>query len=213
MTFPIPQSLKKYYEERAIFNAVNGLVEVLDGKSDQKLSREEAKNYNQALLMAAQVRADFGDLLFRVWDETFGKGKGETTGEEWRKEWFESQAYTIYKLWDKSCLGVSYYYDDEGNDPRSDTLGVMAPQDGDRHSICLYVERFDSDVDLATRPACVPSGLEGWKIITDDNDSWWFRNEPVDMVEFLKNPDPTLERFRREAIKMAEFLARAPGHC
>ena len=82
---------------------------------------------------------------------------------------------------------------------------------GNTHIICLYVERFDGDKAFAVRPACVPSGLEDWQIITDDNDSWWFRNEPVDMVEFLKNPDPTLDRFRREAIKMVDFLASAPA--
>lgn len=209
MTFPVPQSLKKYYEERAVFTAVNELVGVLDGsKVPAELSRKEAKDYNQALLMAAQVRADFVDLLFRVWDEIFEKA--EVAGEEV----FDSQkGYTIYCIWDEGSLGVHYYYGTEDDDCRSNTLGVVTPTDGDRHSICLYVERFDRDEKLAAHPACVPSGLEDWNIISDDNDSWYFRNEPEDMVEFLKNPDPTLERFRREAIKMAEFLASAPGHC
>ena len=205
MTFPIPQSLKKYYEERAVFTAVNELVGVLDGSKVPELSRKEAKDYNQALLMAAQVRADFVDFLFRVWDEAFGKEKGKIAGEEW----FNSR----YNIWYEGYLGVDYYYGTEDDDYRSNTLGVVTPTDGDRHSICLYVGRFDRDEKLAARPACVPSGLEDWNIISDDNDSWWFRNKPVDMVEFLKNPDPTLERFRREAIKMAEFLASAPGHC
>ena len=208
MTFPIPQSLKKYYEERAVFTAVNRLVEVLDGKSVPPLSREETNNYNQALLMAAQVRADFVDLLFRVWDETFGKT--EIVGGEV----FDSQKeFTINNIWNSAYLEIWYYHGAEDNDWRSNTPGVMVLTDGNRRFICLYVGRFDRNENYEARPACVPSGLEGWKITTEGGDHWRFQNEPVDMVKFLKDPDPTLDRFRREAIKMAEFLASASGHC
>ena len=202
MAFPIPRSLKKYYEERAVFKAVNELVGVLDGSQTPKLSRKEAKNYNQALLMAAQVRADFVDLLFRVWDETFWKAK--ITRKDTRKEWLDSSPNNI---WDGG-LGVSNYYGAVKDGGQSDTLGVtMVSTDDDTHIIYLYVYRFDRDDVLAARPACVPSGLEGWEITPGDDDDWWFQNKSVDMVDFLENPGPPLDRFRREAVKMVEFLA------
>ena len=201
MTFPVPESLKKYYEERAVFNAVNALVGVLDGTNVPELSREEAKNYNQALLMAAQVRADFVDLLFRIWDEVFVKAKIV------REESFDNS----HNIWYEGYLAISHYYDSGENGDRSDTLGVASgPTDGDTHTIYLYIERWDTNDHLAARPDCVPSGLEDWKIIADDN-HWYFRNDPVDMVKFLEDPDPTLDRFRHEATKMAEFLANAPA--
>ena len=200
MAFPIPRSLKKYYEERAVFKAVNELVGVLDGSKAPKLSRKEAKDYNQALLMAAQVRADFVGLLFRVWDETFGKAEIAV------EERFYSQTYTISHIWEGGELGVSYYYGTGDRDHRSNTLGVMTSTGDDLHKISLYVQRFDRNEDYAACPDRVPSGLEDWKIIPDD-DNWWFQNESVDMVDFLENPGPTLDRFRRETIKMVEFLA------
>lgn len=201
MAFPIPRSLKKYYEERAVFKAVNELVGVLDGSKAPELSRKEAKDYNQALLMAAQVRADFVDLLFQVWDEVFGKA------EISEKECFYSQMYTISHIWEKGELGVSYYYGAVEDGGRSNTLGIMTSTDDALHEICLYVERFDGDDVMAGRPACDPFGSGDWKIKSGDNDNWWFQNEPVDMVQFLENPGPTLDRFRREAVKMVEFLA------
>lgn len=205
MAFPIPRSLKKYYEERAVFKAVNELVGVLDGSKAPELIRKEAKDYNQALLMAAQVRADFVDLLFRVWDETFGKIEISV------EESFCSQTYTISHIWKDRELGVSYYYGTKDDDYRSNILGVMTSTDGDLHEISLYVRRFDRTGDVADSPDRVPSGLEDWKITPPDNDDWWFENESVDMVRFLEDPGPTLEQFRRQAIKMGEFLASSPA--
>ena len=201
MAFPIPRSLKKYYEERAVFKAVNELVGVLDGSKVPELSRKEAKDYNQALLMAVQVRADFVDLLFQVWDETFGKA-GIAVEER-----FYSQTYTISHIWEGGELGVSYYYGTEDGDHRSNTLAVMTSTDGDLHEISLYVQRFDRNEAPATRPACDPFGSEDWKTIPGVDNNWWFQNKSVDMVDFLENPGPTLDRFRREAVKMVEFLA------
>ena len=120
MMFPVPESLKKYYEKRAIFNAVNALVGALDGTNAPELSREEVKNYNQALLMAAQIRTDFVDLLFRVWDEIFGK---IITG----KEWFDYR----HNIWHEGYLAVSHYYGAVENGGRSDTLGVMTASTDD----------------------------------------------------------------------------------
>ena len=58
MTFPIPQSLKEYYGDRAVRSAVDALAEKLKGIDMPEVGWEEGRNYNQALLMAAQVRAD-----------------------------------------------------------------------------------------------------------------------------------------------------------
>ena len=208
MTFPIPQSLKKYYEKRAVFQAVNDLIKVLDGESVPKLSREEAKNYNQALLMAAQVRADFVDLLFRVYDETFGKA--ETVGEEY----FESQRYTTSYIWGNGELGVSYYYGTEDEDMRSNELGVMQETNGKNNTICLWVARFSRREKSTSEPDDIPNSLGGWTIGYMQGKTWYpwyFRTESVDIVKFIENPVPTLDRFRREAIKMVKFLKNTPA--
>lgn len=204
MTLPIHQSLKKYYKNRSVFNAVNDLVEVLDGSKTPKLNMREVKNYNQALLMAAQSRADFVDLLFRVWDETFGKA--EFVG----KECFESQAYTISLIWESAELGVSYYYGTGDDDKRSNTLGVMQETNGENNTICLWVQRF-SKCEKPTSEPDIPNGLGGWTIDYGEGDAWYFRNKPVDMVEFLDRPVPTIEQFRHDVIEMANFLKDTPA--
>ena len=202
MTFPVPPSLKTYYGEPAVFKAVNDLAANLTGDKTPEGNREDARNYNQALLMTAQVRADFIDLLFRVWDETFGRA--DIVG----KERFESKQFTIPKIWDWGWLGVRHFAEDDG---RSDLLYVYQTV-GDP-AIGLAVERYSKN----ETPACPPKiSLKGWEIYECWTESrrdynWAFTNDTVDMVEFLDDPLPTLRRFRRDAIEMANFLTHGGG--
>ena len=53
----ISESLRAYFDNKAVRRAVDELVDQLDGTDMPNCDWEEAKNYNQALLMAAQVRA------------------------------------------------------------------------------------------------------------------------------------------------------------
>ena len=98
------------------------LVDVLDGVNMPDTGWEEARNYNQALLMAAQVRADLADLLFRVWDASFGQANPSCLGEEY----FNSEAASPAAIWRERYVERYYYRDGRPaeEDRRSDGLFV-----------------------------------------------------------------------------------------
>ena len=60
-----PDSLRAYYDNgnKAVGRAVDALTGKLNGADMPDCDWKEAQNYNQALLMTAQVRADYVALL------------------------------------------------------------------------------------------------------------------------------------------------------
>ena len=204
MTFPIPSSLQEYYGNQAVRNAVDALVDVLDGADMPEVGWDEARNYNQALLMAAQVRADLADLLFRVWDATFGQADPARLGEEYFN-WEEASPAAI---WRERYVERYYYRDDRpaDEDGRSDGLFVwLVPPT--KRTIALGVDRFAEGDDLAELPANATDGLEGWHIAMNDGCSY-LSNQSVEIAQFLANPSQTLEQFHRDAVEMVNFLAQ-----
>jgi len=203
MTFTIPSSLQEYFGNQAIRTAVDALADCLDGKNMPEVRWDEARNYNQALLMAAQVRADFVDLLFRVWDATFGQANPAQLGEEY----FDSDDISPGSIWEEQYVGRYYYRDgrpaeEEG---RNDGLFFWRVPHTTRR-ILLCVERYEGDdcVEIAANAA---DRLEGWHVERSD-ETHGFLNQSVDIMEFLDNPSPVLDHFRRDAFKMVEFLTR-----
>jgi len=207
MTFPIPNSLQEYFGNLAVRNAVDSLAAALDGENAPQMGWDEARNYNQALLMAAQVRADLVDLLFRVWDATFGQANTLRLGVEY----FDGQEDGFpAAVWRERHV-ERYYYPDEQtaeNDGRSDGLFVWLVPPTKRMS-AVGGERYSEGDEMAEMPANAADGLQGWHVATSvDDDYTYFSNQPVDITEFLDNPCPVVERFRRDAIEMVEFLAQ-----
>ena len=207
MTFPIPESLKHYFGDPAVRRAVNALADVLDGANMPDTSWDEARNYNQAILMAAQVRADFVDLLFRVWDATFGPANPAQLGEEYFADQHDGYPAAIW-----NNLYVERYFYRDGRpadeDGRSDGLFVWLVPRTER-MMALGVERFTEGDDIAEIRADAADGLEGWHVANDvDDDYTYFSNDPIDITEFLDNPCPIVDQFRRDAVEMVNFLAQ-----
>ena len=106
-TIEIPESLKTYYKDKAVQRAVKELVGKLNGADMPDCDWDEAQNYNQALLMAAQVRADYVGLLFKVWDATFG----QSDPQRLMGEYFEYEKLSPNQIWEveNKCLWRDYY--------------------------------------------------------------------------------------------------------
>ena len=75
--------------------------------------------------------------------------------------------------------------------------------------ITLGVERYAEGDKLAKLPANAADGLEGWHVARNVNARYdYLANQSVDIAQFLGDPCPTLERFRRDAVEMVKFLGR-----
>jgi len=205
MTFHIPQSLKVYYGNVAVRRAVDALSANLNGTHMREVQWEEARNYNQALLMAAQVRADLVDLLFRVWDESFGQAEPDRLGEDLFH--LNDEGHSLAGIWKWKEL-VRYYYRDQrppSEERRSDQLGVMVSEN--RH-LKLLVVRYEQDDDTAD-PGAI-AGTEGWEITHYAQDGYdYLVNRSVDVRAFLDDPDTALALFRDDARAVVDALQQA----
>ena len=204
MTFHIPESLREYYGNVAVRCAVDALTKKLDGTEMPEVLWEEARSYNQALLMAAQVRADLVDLLFHVWEESFGQAEPDRLGEDYYG--WEEGDYTLALIWKDKDL-ARYYYRDRlppGEDGRSDQLGVMVSEN---RNLGLSVVRYAQGNDVA-EPGAI-ARTEGWESTYDATDDYdYLVNQPVDIGESLDNPCPALARFRDEARAVVDALCQ-----
>lgn len=195
--FEVPNSLENYFSDKKIASAVDDLVEKLDGDNMIECDWSEARDYNQALLFAAQVRADLIELLFRIWENTFGTCGPEKLGEAC----FLSEAATPAYLWEERTVELSYYRDSSPDDGgRSEALLVIL---SDAH-ICLWVFRFENEEEFAGLGGA--QGVEGWQLETEERGSY-LSNIPVKIVDMIADPDAIIKRFRDDAKRMIEALS------
>ena len=199
-TVTIPESLREYYGNKAIRRAVDALVDMLDGADMPDCDWEDARNYNRALLMAAQVRADHLALLFDVWNATFGTSVPQRTMDECFSFDYENQAPG--QIWESGFLYRSYYPD---GDPEEQWR---------HHDLCvclrdtnLELRCYQYDEDYALIEPRTPE-VEGWSITEpdDDEEGSCLTNEGVNLADFLSDSDPVIERFAKDTDKIIEAL-------
>ena len=193
----IPESLRAYFDNRAVCRAVDELVDQLDGKDMPNCDWEEAQNYNQALLMAAQVRADYAALLFKVWDATFG----DAAPHRLLGEYFDYEGHSPKMCWEDPGVYRAYYRDgDPDEDGRHDDLCVYITKD----SLELRVYRYneDDELDVAGMPK-----LERWSTQQEDDESGpYLVNESVSRAVFFAEPDAVIHRFAEDAANVLKAV-------
>ena len=194
----VPNSLCEYYRNPAVRRAVNELAQRLDGNNTPELDWGEARNYNRALLSAAQVRADFIEFLFSVWENSFGQAEPERL----RGEYFEWYALNPREIWNNGELERCYYRNGEPEmGGRSDTLGVALYETN--KLLYLYVGRYNEQeelVDLAETE--MP---EGWRIEHFDGDGYLV-NCSADILDLCEDSAKTIERFVQDARAVVGYL-------
>ncbi|MCY3793937.1 MAG: hypothetical protein OXG51_06120 [Gammaproteobacteria bacterium] len=161
---------------------------------------EEAQNYNQALLMAAQVRADYVALLFEVWNATFGTSVPQRIMDECFS--FDHEDQPPSQIWESGFLYRSYYPD---GDPE---------EQGRHHDLCvclrdanLELRCYQYDEDYTLIEPRTPE-VEGWSTTEpdDDEEGSCLTNEGVNLTDFLSDSDPVIERFAKDTDKIIEAL-------
>ncbi len=202
--FFIPESLKSYYakgDKNPVKRAVDALVDQLDGKTIPDLDWEETQDYNKALLMAAQVRADYCDMLFRIWDATFGKCKVKGTRDNW---YLDEDEHSPAKLWENAYCGPYIYRDgDPDDDGPNDELYVTL----ENKKVELHVWR-DQKVGSYLSSDKLPI-VKSWKVKKDDDGDAYLKTKNGKTIEeFILDPDPAIAALKKQAADMAAALLK-----
>ncbi len=198
----VPKSLCKYYENRAVRRAVNALVDQLSGTDTPEMDWREARNYSNALLSAAQVRADFIEFLFKIWEKTYGQAQPERLAGEY----FFWDYYNPRQIWIDGELSRCYYRRGDANEGGpSDVLGVELDHKG---SLRLYVGRFDGNDDIIDLAGI--DAPEGWEVQHYDGVGDYLVNATVSISNLCEDFTSGFERFVREAQVIVEFLMENP---
>jgi len=185
--FEIPASVASYFSEKAVKAAVNALIFDAAGNSMPETTWAEARDYNQAVFMALQVRTELVDMMFRIWEATFGEADVSRVGEEYF-DWSYNPDY----VWRERELARSQY-GQAGSDDRvpSEVFGVFIKD----LSIGLWIESW-SDESEVVEPYAVLS-VDGWE--RDEDDNVYRAIATVSLEEFLADPSDHVVQLRAKA--------------
>ena len=173
---------------------VDDLVDRLDGKRTPEMSWEEARNYSKALLSAAQVRGDFEEFLFEVWEKTFSRTAPDRLGDES----FDSQHYSPSAIWEGGDLSRNY---GRNGDPKEGGSGVTLGIAEEEGMLYLYGGCFDGDGQYTELDE-----IDGWQSRRFGDIDVYLINESVPIRELCENLQETLDRFVKEARQLVDHL-------
>lgn len=97
--YSMPPSVHDYLGNPQTRNAVDSLLPLLDGMTiPEGLGMADARQFNTALLTAAQVRHDFVDMLYEIWNLTFSEAFNDLT---WQDTKFFSAEHSVQSIWNE----------------------------------------------------------------------------------------------------------------
>ena len=204
-TFEIRDSLKSYFSDIRIEKAVDALLEQLDGENQPEMEWEEARNYNQALLMAAQVRADHNEMLFDLWDATFGTVL--SLPDRRFKIEFESHYCTPDCMWQHGFTWRTMSR--HGLQSTLLTAAYELTVMHDDRMIMLSVAKWNAEKDgyqdFVFDPAQVGTG-DRWKSVPDDENDVIAKSTAVELTEFFAKPEQHISELQAAAREMVDYL-------
>ncbi len=114
----IPESVRSYYREPAISAATEWLLDTKNNKKIMVDSWDELPKQFQSYLAAHQIRAEFAETLWIMWNEIWGqlfenhniRSNDFVTIEDMARS--DSSPPTIFEMWEGSCLLERQYIRD-----------------------------------------------------------------------------------------------------
>ena len=204
--FEIPGSLRAYFDDKELSRAVDALTEVLQGDEPPVMKWSDAKAYNRALLMAAQVRADHNDMLFDLWDRVFGAAVNIP-----RRSFevdFEANHCTPHRMFQDSFVWRTMSREGLDDEDLEETYELTIEHD--KRIIFLSVSKWDATedeyVDFKFSPSKIPGGH--WKQHKDDDDVKSARSAPITISDFLDDPELHIADMQQAAQAMVAYLAK-----
>lgn len=203
--FEIRDSLKSYFGSKTIKGAVDALSDGLKGDDQPEMTWDEARNYNQALLMAAQVRGDHNEMLFALWARTYGAALNLPN----RKfdVAFESDYCTPDVMWKNGFVWQTMSRHGLDFDNSAETYELTIERK-DRF-IYLTVSKWNAEeddyVDFAFDPTKVGSERR-WTSFTDEGGAVTAKATPIELADFLIDPERHIPEMLRAAQDMVDYL-------
>jgi len=204
------ECLDRYFSNIAIRQAVDALVDKLDGTKPPDLTWKHAQQYSRALLIAAQVRADFIELMFDVWERTFGEACRSEFPNYCENHWGRDVAfYGPEPVWNDGEIGRTYYRDnmpEKGG--RNEEFYVETPK---QSTLCLRVYRFR---DIDKRNQFEEHDFENWEILPGKyiEQSTFATTTPIPITELIaefrdqRDFPRRLVGLKEAAIEMISYL-------
>lgn len=203
--FEIPNSVRTYVTDRKVREAVDALADVLQGDNPPEMSFEDARHYNQALLMAAQVRADHNDLLFWLWEQTFGPS-ADKVAKQFVLD-FESDRCTPESMWDEGIVWQTISREGCYAPDLVQAFELYACVE-DRE-VYLLVARWDGAEgehgDFSFDPADIGDATT-WQSFRDDEGHIVAQTASVSLDDISSNPDECVRGIRAAADQMVAYL-------
>lgn len=205
--FEIRDSIKAYFTNKPLKEALGSLAETLQGNKLPEMKWHEARNFNQALLMAAQARADYNEMLFEIWERTFGEALERLAGD--CEVDFEHDTCTPDYMWNEGIVwrSMSRHGLWRPGLIQAFELYVCAGLEG----VYLLVARWDGTQDdhgnIDFDPATIAEATT-WTSFEDDRGDVVARTPLISLKDFMADPDHHIADMRAAAEDMVTHLVK-----
>jgi hypothetical protein len=210
-SFKINLSLNDYFAptNEKLRVAANALCKVLQGKDmPQTNSMAEARAYNRALALAAQLRADYVEMLFDVWSMTFGRELEEKFSGRFIVE-YESEYRSINDIWENDDVYNAIFVKGLTNSGKEDIFELYV--EFDEGIIYLSVFKYSRkdedylDFEFSTDP---DQDEILWEVQENEDDNTKFMSSAgVSIAKLIESPATALVKLRQEAATVLAFIA------
>lgn len=184
MTLRYPDSVKCYFDNPKIYSSVNALIDASDGKkSSFSMDREEARMYNLALLSALQIRSDYIEFLYGIFDEIFGIPINENKIHV-REEFTESE-HIPNTIWNNG-----YIFSKLSKINKNAVIMEISIVEGDGGNLSIIcMLKDDSEGAYINFVLKETLGLSEWEQVTDDEEGYKYQVIKISYSDFCENPE------------------------
>ncbi|WP_405405052.1 hypothetical protein [Paracoccus sp. Ld10] len=205
--FEIRDSIRAYFTNKPVRKALDSLSETLQGDSLPEMKWHEARNFNQAILMAAQARADHNEMLFEIWERTFGRALEQAAGEF--EVDLEHDICTPDYMWNEGIVwqSMSRHGLLQPGLVQAFELYVCAGLEG----VYLLVAKWDGSQEAHGSfdfdPADIGDG-SAWASMEDDDGDVVGQTPLVSLTDFMADPDQHIASMRDAAEDIVSYLEK-----
>lgn len=206
MTLIIPASVKNYYEDEKVRSSVDALLQNLDGaETFENIDRNESRSYNLALLAAAQVRADYVEFLFSLWEDTFGKAL-QNEGVGLVEKFYGDDGSAPAKVWENGYISSLAY--GKGGANEGSIFYELTAWGADDKNIILSAHKWNEEkgeyVDFDIK---LTEDIYNLWVVEKSEDNGSYLSSTVPFTEFIADPDAQLSRLRGAAEVLIRNLS------